>query len=427
MKILICNYTGYRANWGSQATSRGLVQFLAKTVPQGMDVDIDIMPYPPTHWLDHWQKMVYGKRLLATFSDPAPGPDLLGLLERLCNLRFGPMMKRIRQADIIFFQGEGALGNGREFQRVQLFGPTVLAKHLYRKPVVSINQTVAYGSDAAEAALKAIFGSFDLNFVREPESLAKCAGDGWPQMALIPDAAFFYAPRQAAASSIDRSDYFCVTGSANLGAYDLAAYARGIRAIARTCGLFPVFLYSRSSDEAVSQAYRSLGEAVYTVINSATHPDVDQVLPILAGARAVVGGRYHTSISALSQAVPVILTASNSHKSAGLAQMLGAANVSLVADPTEDTLLAAMQAILAEGTALKTRLAQSVQNLADTASQQAGALQALFATVSPGAEEGGRRVMPDPTLSPARNAGGPLRALSLARNLAAYDRPGNGD
>ena len=46
MKIVILNYTGYRSNWGSQATSRGLMQWILNDLFKDRPSSIEIVPYP---------------------------------------------------------------------------------------------------------------------------------------------------------------------------------------------------------------------------------------------------------------------------------------------------------------------------------------------------------------------------------------------
>ena len=63
MKVVILNYTGYRSNWGSQATSRGLMQWIVNDLFKDKPSSIEIVPYPPSHWRDHWQQKVDGEFL----------------------------------------------------------------------------------------------------------------------------------------------------------------------------------------------------------------------------------------------------------------------------------------------------------------------------------------------------------------------------
>jgi polysaccharide pyruvyl transferase WcaK-like protein len=263
-----------------------------------------------------------------------------------------------------------------------------------------------------------------LNFVREPASLATCQGAGWSTFGLIPDAAFFYTPRQQPKSATPKRRYFCITGSAHLQSYDLQAYALGIHAIAKRWGLLPVFLYSRKSDSAVSKAYSRICDTDFLTITSESHPDVDQVLPMLAGAEVVIGGRYHTSISALSQGTPVILTASNSHKSQGLETMLGQQNIAFVPSPNVESFSAAMEPIMTEGAVLRSRIVQAVERLSDEAQSASVALKDLLASHAKDASPSNRTTEPDPQLPELNKRARLLRPIFRDLNLASYDRTG---
>ena len=72
MKIVVLNYTGYRSNWGSQATSRGLIQWISNVLFKDMPSSIEIVPYPPTHWRDIWHQKFEGEFLKALYANPSP-------------------------------------------------------------------------------------------------------------------------------------------------------------------------------------------------------------------------------------------------------------------------------------------------------------------------------------------------------------------
>ena len=421
MKLLICNYTGFRANWGSQATSRGLVQFLCTALPEGRIPQIDILPYPPTHWLDHWQSKRHGKLLEEVYATDAPTKAQLDALEHFTEARFGNLLDRIKAADIVFFQGEGTLGSGREFRRTQLFGPLLLAKHRYAKTTISINQSVIFRSAGSERALKAIFGSLDRNYVRELDSFETCKSAGWPEFGFIPDTALFYHPTQTGVPAY-AMPYFCITGSADLASYDLEAYARGIDDVAARWNLHPVFVYSRNSDVAVVEAFKKLGNRAFSTITNATHPDVDQMIPVLSGAQVVIGGRYHTSISALSKNVPVILTPSNSRKSVGLAQMFGTENVPLLDCISPQSLVNAMKTLMEDQGALRVRLAGRLDDLKGTARAAAEDIQTFLTAQTSKVHWEDSTYLPHPSLGGAKSRFGLLRTILRTRNLSHYDR-----
>lgn len=423
MKILITNYTGYRSNWGSQATSRGLVQFLKAIDPQSTNLEIDILPYPPTHLLDHFHELAKGKKIEKILSKEAPSKREIHFISKLCKSRFGCAINRLKNADLVIFQGEGALGTGREYSRCQIFGPSFLAKHLLKKPSISMNQTITYRSENNGETLAKIFKVFDQNYVRETASLTYTSGPNWPKFNLIPDAAFFYKSAHTSSNNMNiiKKPYFCVTGSANLKSYDLKAYCDAIYWVSKQKNLIPVFMYSRSSDKKIVDFYKKTNKDFITV-SSKTHPDVDSILPILEHARFVLGGRYHTSISALTRGTPVILTPSNSKKSKGLQNLLGANNVALISDPNIDTIQREVDIILSEGNNRRSRITQAVKALNQLSIDNSTTLVELMRDIECNSTSRFNLIEPDPSLPTLGIIERLLRPLSIKANIKHFDR-----
>jgi hypothetical protein len=72
MRILLANYTGDRANWGCQATSRNLLGFLKKSLSAESDLEIYTTPFPRGHAVDNLFDIVYGDRIKSIFTNPQP-------------------------------------------------------------------------------------------------------------------------------------------------------------------------------------------------------------------------------------------------------------------------------------------------------------------------------------------------------------------
>jgi polysaccharide pyruvyl transferase WcaK-like protein len=384
--------------------------------------EIDIVPYPPSHWLDSWQSWRYGEFLENLYSGIDTSRSGLDTLEQLCRARFSDQFERVMDADLVLFQGEGSIGGSRQFKRTQLFGLPFLAKKKFDKPVISLNQTIAFSTEHEAEMLKNILGSFDMNFVRETWSQELCQGVGWPEFGFIPDAAFFYKPKQKAQSSEIDDRYFCISGSAKLEAYDLDSYAQAIHEIATLWQMRPVFLYSRSSDAAVAKAYEKKYPNKTEVVSSLQCPDVDQMLDVLAGSELVIGGRYHTSISALSLNVPVILTDSNSHKSKGLVNLFDG-NIRLVDHANKDEVSAAAEAIMSDPAGLRARIQECMARLARISDSEADNLNGfLDNVVATEACAVSRQPVMALNYNWARLA--PMKYLVRRINLGIFDRGG---
>ena len=422
MKIVILNYTGYRSNWGSQATSRGLMQWISNDLFKDRPSSIEVVPYPPSHWRDHWQQKFDGDFLKELYANPKPKHSELIRLERLCSARFAHQLERVENADIVFFQGEGAIVGSRIYKRTQLFGLTYLAKHLYRKPIISCNQTISFSNNNEETILKNIFSSFDLNFVRETESLRICAGLGWPKFEFIPDAAFFYNGTLGSEFTKQSGTYFCVTGSADLNSYNLKAYARSINGIRLAYNLEPVFLYSRKSDKVVVEEYEKLTQLHATVISHKSNADVDDLVSVLSGSVFVLGGRYHTSITGLSLNVPAILTNSNSHKSIGLEKIFHD-DAKLVDHADQHEIIQHVAKILADPVRLKTRLNEKLSGLQRPLNVATNQIRLFLELDNKTPKSLEKNTLPTNSLSNRYRNLWLLKALIRVTNLGAYDRP----
>lgn len=324
MKVVILNYTGFRKNWGSQATSDGLYRWLQNVLGSQNIESLDVIPYPPSHVLDWIVKFFLGGFIRKLLASSKPASYCLCLLDLLCRLRFGQQYKRMLWADIIFFQGEGSIVDDSCVRSLRILCLPFLAKHRYNKKVVSCNQTIVTTSQT-KSILKNVFSTFDLNYVREPETLNMLTADGWTQVGFMPDHAFLSVVQGKDYHLKLEKQYFCVSGSASIQKYDVVAYVTAIHAIRQQYELEPVFLASRRSDRIVARTYKKLFSNNVVEITSNEAPSIEYLYHILANAEFVIGGRYHTSIAALINSTPVILTKSNSHKSNGLAQMMNGA------------------------------------------------------------------------------------------------------
>lgn len=324
MRAVILNFTGGRQNWGCQATSWNLYRFCRLALaPFGLK-QLDIVPFPPGCLEDTLEIRVHGKRLRNLYMAPSPEASELAWMERRVSARFAHVVERVRNADIVFFQGEGSVGPTRYFQSSRLFGLPFVAKHVWKKPVISLNQTLYARSEADETALRNIFGAFDMVALRETTSLEFSRRIGIGSALLCPDMAFCDAFESFSKPENDGEPYFCVTGSAALNQYDLPVFAAAISEISRTEKLKFRTLYSKSYDKPLADLLsRSCPTQSLGSVSSSDYPNYRQIVPFLRNAAFVLGGRYHTSISALACATPVVLTPSNSHKSTGLAALLG--------------------------------------------------------------------------------------------------------
>ena len=190
MRAAILNFTADRANWGCQATSIGLYRFLSHILKPHGFTQISTVLFPHSHIKDVLQRRQFGDRLREIYSNKNPSMNDLKLLEKLCEDRFREHVETVKASDLIFFQGEGTMGPLKHYENCRVFGLPYLAKKLWKKPVISINQSFVTNSDIDLNAAKNIFNSFDLNVFRETKSLNMATSDGINRATLCPDFAF---------------------------------------------------------------------------------------------------------------------------------------------------------------------------------------------------------------------------------------------
>lgn len=320
MKVVLTNFTGGRSNWGCRATSLGLTDFLrSECLPP--DAVLETVPLPRGHALDHLQEAVHGRRIREIYAKDQPTDDDLDLVEQLVKERFGTYFDLARGADVVLFQGEGSIGPTSYLRNVRLYGLPFIASRKWKKPVLSLNQTLFAASDSDRQVLGAIMRGFDLVAVREAASYAYGLEMGLSvNMVCCPDMAFRdeKASTEATPPAIE-GDYFCVSGSAVIRELDLKSIARAVDAISAATGMAPVLLHSRKKDR------DNLGGMLKSshTISADDIPDHKDLVAILARSKFVFGGRYHTAVSSLSQTTPVILLPGNTFKSEGIADLIG--------------------------------------------------------------------------------------------------------
>lgn len=369
MKIALTNYTGGRSNWGCRATSIGLVDFLRnECLPP--DAQLDTVPLPVSHDMDWLHEAVHGHRLRAIYSSSHPNEADLELLEALVRERFGVYHDVVRDADMVVFQGEGSVGPGNFLRNVRLFGLPFLASRKWKKPVISLNQTIYAAGQDDRRVLASIFCGFDIVAVREAASYFFAREMGLSdRLVCSPDMAF--RDVQATTETVVSDErYFCVTGSAALKKLDERKIADAVDRIAGATGLTPVLLHSRRQDRELLvnklPASRSIGKD--------TMPDHRNMISLLAGAKFVFGGRYHSAVSALSQTTPPILLPGNTFKSEGIADLIGV-DFRVFAPSETAAIVAASLDLCARQDQYRSRIAAGLARIADMHSAFAGLMR----------------------------------------------------
>ena len=389
MKICVLNYTGDRGNWGCQATSRNLLAFLRASLGGVPHLEIVTVPLPKGHPVDGLVAATHGRRIRSIYESLRPAVHDVRFLHALTSERFGDLLGEVENSDIVVFQGEGSIGPQVSLLNVQLFGLPFLAAHLWRKPVLAVNQTL-YACSAADAqALARIFSRFTLVAVREARSYAFARGIGLDRVLLCPDMAFAaFPPFPGPFATVPNVPYFCIAGSAVIASRGMDATLEAVRRISVRHGLRPVFMFSRPEDGNIARtAEKSFADIQFDVVSSKNFGRFEHILPLLSHAALVLWRRYHTSVSALSEGTPVVLLPGNTFKTEGIGPMLG---LELPVIATDDVTGIVNEAgrLLAGGEELRGRIRAAIR-LARACHARFGDLIRQFVTegVMPGTPE----------------------------------------
>lgn len=327
--IAIINFTGFRANWGCQATSWGLLSLLNENLEIEALPRLSPIPLLPRHEIDlqleqHQLQSIYAAMLDVSKYGIAAS-KALKYLEELALQRYGRYAAKTKTADLVIFQAEGTMA-GTDFLRgARLLLLPFVAKHAWKKSVLALNQTIYSCDEAFTPVMAAAYNSFDLTAVRENMSFDAAQKAGIHEVSHIPDAAFLVRPRPLLQKlPVDR--YFAVTGTAWFDAPAENETHEKIFATAdhlkQRTGLTPLVTVSTGPDGTLIKLARKYwGEDGFASIPP--NAPYTAAAHALQQCRFVLSGRYHMTIMALATGTPAIQLPGNSYKNEGLSAMLG--------------------------------------------------------------------------------------------------------
>jgi polysaccharide pyruvyl transferase WcaK-like protein len=324
-RICILNFTGERQNWGCRATSWELVRALNGHWPDSRAFELQTVPLLPHHALDVDLWRIHAAEIRTAYrASPAPSAAQRSGMLAIARARYGDLVDRVADADLVLFQGEGTM-TGTDFIRADrlLLLPWV-AQYALGKPVVWLNQTLFSADADFTSALLPVLAGVEHLWVREPAALAWLARHGVTHARLVPDTAFLTDPLDHGdvQAQLAGRGYFCVTGGAALFADHVPAFLDAIRAIADRTGLLPVFACSVGRDiQLADAAARAWPPGSHLRIPVGT--SYQAVAHHLAQAAMLVGGRYHLLILAAIGGTPSVPLGTNTPKMHGLVELLG--------------------------------------------------------------------------------------------------------
>lgn len=289
------------------------------------------IPLLPRHEIDvrleqHQLQDIYAT-MLAVCRSGAAEDKALKYLEQLTLQRYGRYAGQVKTSDLVIFQAEGTMA-GTDFLRgARLLLLPFVAKHVWKKPVLSLNQTIYSCDEAFTPVMAATYNSFDLTAVRENISFDAAKKAGIREVSHIPDAAFLVRPRPVS-QEILADRHFAVTGTAWFDDVEHETYQKIFAAadhLKQKTGLTPLVTVSTGPDRTlIKLAQKYWGENGFTSIPSNT--SYTAAAHALQQCRFVLSGRYHMTIMALASGTPAIQIPGNSYKNEGLSAMLGGAS-----------------------------------------------------------------------------------------------------
>ncbi len=421
MKAVILNYTGGRANWGSQATSAMLAAFLAENLADTGITEIDTVPLPPPHLSDRGIRKRHGKWLAELYGQTRPSATALDQLDELARRRFAHHFTRMLESDVVFFQGEGTISDAEFFSDLRLFALPMLAVHRYGKKLITLNQSISLAHPGSADIVRAQFAAAAINAFREIGSIETAGQLGLPHVTYCPDMAFLLSRHIPPPATLSTPRTFCVTGSAILDDDYIARLVDVVASISDETGLRPVFLAATGRDAEPCHKYRSLRQDGADLVSQSNAQTFMDIVPLLQQAAFTIGGRYHTSIKSVALGTPVVLLESNSKKSDGLSRMLFADN--RVRKPEEKAdILGDVGRILADPQAERQQLAKATAGFAREFSAFAGRIRTELPTSAKPAKIIRTRTARTPSNGrPRKILGYSWPTVSLSENLRCYD------
>ena len=382
VKICFANFTGFRSNWGCQATSFELFKLTLRAFEGRTPPHITFTPLLEASPLDE-QLDASIDDIHAAIADAAQqnaNPASIQFLEDICERRCAPWTAAARSADVLVFQAEGSLSGRVNFcDGIGVFLLPFVAKRAWGKRIISLNQTIYSGHARQIDALRAAMSVFDIAAVREGSSVEFARAHAIP-VSYIPDAAFLTKPGPSehlpTFSSSQR--YFGVTGSA-LKEPDKAEQTIDLADRIRSMtGRLPVLV--ASSDKSVinlAEKRWKRGEYIFVPADT-SYPGVARALQ---HCDFLIGGRYHMAILAAAAGTPTLLTRGNSPKNEGLAAMLQS-RFPVRALTESDDILADAKALCEDLPAIKAELAAAIEKIAQEIRRAEGKIGAALLSES---------------------------------------------
>lgn len=299
------------ANWGSQATTNGLVSLLKERFPDATLTGLPRNVAKPNGHARKWTEKWAPEVMRSGKYDSIKGKWVMRKLT-------ASWEKEYESADLVVVNGEGTLHPQRQTRRWLPVLDYLHKKH--RKPLWVVNSTIAYKDHEDAWQFQQVLRHADRLVVRDEYSHRELAADGI-ESTLAADCAYVSEPateetsREILAKVGVTGEFAVFTGSATIKHWPLDVQKQIVEKL-RSVGLQVVYTSSNREDDEV---VRQLGS-----IPLITHREVDfrELMAIQGLARILVGGRYHPTILAALMGTPFVAFTSNTFKMPALMEVL---------------------------------------------------------------------------------------------------------
>lgn len=356
MKIVLLMDNRADENWGSQATTTVLARLLEEMHPGAEVVGVRRSAARP--------RSGFARRLVERVAPGIAIRDAWGTAAgRWCARQLvGSWIHVLKDADLVVTNGEGTLHSQK--QTLRWLPALGYVAATLDAPLWVVNTTIEVETPSHWGLFSHVLQKANRVVVREPKSLDVAKGLGVEPIAgmdcaLLADGAADSEVVAFLGSRAIGEDYAVMTGSAVVERWSHSAQV-GIARELLASGLD--VLYLASTDEDRRNHIRSFaGLPVHLITND----DVDfrQVVGLIRRAKLFVGGRFHLILFAAKEGTPFVAVPSNTHKTIGMVQLLGAES-QLIAMQDEEGQLAAIRAVLASSCARGVEIQQRAENLA---------------------------------------------------------------
>lgn len=316
MKVAYYVDSSDAVNWGGQATSAGIRHLVESSYPLAQFCPLKFRALP-------FKNATFLRRILDAAVLWAIKHQRHALLIRVLDW-YGIDPSLYKQHDVVCFNGEGAI-HDKSGHFFRLLG-SLYAFKVSGARVYALNQTIDVDPVGRHAnLLRLVYSQLDGVCVREPISLRLIQSLGVAS-GLVGDAAYAL-PRMTRGECVRRavrfelpSDFIAVTASSSL-ARDKRSLAIMERLMSQlsTLGRPVVFLANTKTDLYLA---RQLTQTHDIRVIGYEEADYRDAIAIISQAALVIGGRQHPNIFAAKYGVPFIGLAGNTHKMAGVAELL---------------------------------------------------------------------------------------------------------